>query len=393
MAPSSQSSSVINHSPRVSGDNAQSTTTTITTATTETTPLLQPTRVPAQSTSQSWPNISTWFTGAKPRTDTNKSQSPPAGLDSTFFKRLYRILKILFKGGKYSAVYPLIVFCYLGISVAKSFREFWGGLMCLRGRKRLTELLHDGYVNRGSLYRIVNLAGVGSNTSIDNPDQTIQQDVEKMMQEIRRIIEALALDPFLIAYYTYVNIEITTSITGALLIYLFFLISAIACQKAMSPLVPLIYTLEKSEGDFRHLHNTIRDSAEPISLLNGELIERKRLNTYLNRLLGKQWNVIFVGFFAKIVMELVTYMGVAVAYGIVAIPIFDGTFDDKSPGEISEIVAKNTFVTSYLMFKFTQITAQGQRYADLAGYTARVGKLLEALDEVQGDDLKDATKE
>ncbi|KAJ3318287.1 ATP-binding cassette sub- D member 4 [Blyttiomyces sp. JEL0837] len=352
-------------------------------------------------------------------------------VDSIFFKRLWRILAFLFQRGHNSVLWPYIgliitslmyegivwfvgttaakfylvlpnrdfngfiqvviqcVLLYIAISIAKGSQEFVGGVMALRARRRLSKWLHEGYVKSGSLYRIASLAADAPGNDlvgelvIDNPDQTITQDIDKMTQEIRKILEQLAIDPLLIVYYTYKTASIGGSFKGPLVIYLFFALSAIACKAAMNPLVPLVYRKERSEGDFRHLHNTIRDSSEAFSLLKAENAERKRLDGYLERLLNVQWLVILWGFLLKVVMELVNYFGSCVAYLIVAIPIFDGTLDGKTSAEISEIVAKNLFVSLYLIFKFTQITDLAQRYSDLAGYTARVGKLLEAIDSLQ----------
>jgi ATP-binding cassette subfamily D (ALD) protein 4 len=70
---------------------------------------------------------------------------------------------------------------------------------------------------------------------------------------------------------------------------------------------------------------------------------------------------------------------------IIAIPIFTGLLDDKDAGELSTIISKNSFVAMYLIFLFTQIIEQSSKLSDLAGYTARVGELLEALDQVDDE--------
>ncbi|KAJ3214913.1 ATP-binding cassette sub- D member 4 [Dinochytrium kinnereticum] len=214
----------------------------------------------------------------------------------------------------------------------------------------------------------------------DNPDQTITQDVDKLGEQLRRILESLVIDPFLIIYYTYQTYALARSPLGPLIIYLYFILSALTCRLAMNPLIPLIYRKERAEGDFRFVHVHLRTHAESVALMGGHEAERGRLNAFLERVLGLQRRVLDRSVVLKCVTELVNYLGACLAYLVIAVPVFDGTLDGVPPGELGAIVAKNLFLTLYLIYRFTMITDLSDRFSDIAGFTARIGHLLEVME-------------
>ncbi|KAJ3110265.1 ATP-binding cassette sub- D member 4 [Phlyctochytrium bullatum] len=219
-------------------------------------------------------------------------------------------------------------------------------------------------------------------TFADNPDQTIAQDVDKLGEQVRRILDTLVIDPFVIIYYTYQTYAIIGSPVGPALVYAYFVVTALACRWAMTPLVPLIYRKERAEGDFRFVHVHVRANAEAVALMGGQARERGRLDGFLGRVLGMQRRVVDRAAGLKVVTEMINYLGACLGYLIIAIPVFDGTLDGVAPGELAEIVAKNLFLTLYLIYRFTMITDTADKFSDLAGMTARIGHLLEVLDGV-----------
>ncbi|KAJ3088248.1 ATP-binding cassette sub- D member 4 [Quaeritorhiza haematococci] len=374
---------------------------------------------------------------------------PPARLDRVFLRRLWHILRILFAWGEdtvltiyialivvsvvnevftyftglmtsefylvlnnkdlpgFQMLVVKVVFMLLGFSICKSALNFVGGWFALRARRRLTRTLHDLYVTEGGLYPIV--SGVStvpvdgadkgpatkSNSNaanghtpgirVDNPDQRITDDVGRFTEEIRHILQVLVIDPFLIAYYTWKTAEISGSFIGPLCVYAYFVISAIACKFAVAPLVPLVFKREKEEGNLRYLHVRVRQYAEEVALLGGEKEENRRLNTALDAVLYLQKLIISWEFLLKAVTEFFNYFGSVINYVIIGIPVFGGLYDDKTAAELSSLISQNSFMTLYLIYRFTVITDLSDRYSDLSGYTARIGQLLEV-----GEALKQA---
>lgn len=80
-----------------------------------------------------------------------------------------------------------------------------------------------------------------------------------------------------------------------------------------------------------------------------------------------------------------SYFGSILSYLIVAIPIFAGIYDDKDAGELSAIISKNAFVSMYLIFLFSTIIDQSDKISVLAGYVARIGELLEVIDQIDNE--------
>lgn len=84
------------------------------------------------------------------------------------------------------------------------------------------------------------------------------------------------------------------------------------------------------------------------------------------------------------------YIGSILSYLIVSVPIFLGVYDDMDSSELSAIISKNSFVSMYLIFLFTTIIEQSDKISLLAGYVARIGELLESIDDI--DNVLEAVK-
>ncbi|KAI8614147.1 ABC transporter transmembrane region 2-domain-containing protein [Chytriomyces sp. MP71] len=219
-------------------------------------------------------------------------------------------------------------------------------------------------------------------SKLDNPDQTIAHDAEKFSEMVAQItIDAITV-PFLIVYYTIETYKITGTIWSAIIITLFFLVSWSVCRLAMNPVVPAVYAKEKLEGDFRFNHVHVRTEAEAIAMMHTESSEKRRLDSLLDSVIEISYKVIWKKAPLNYAMELTMYLAAIVSYVVVSVPVFDGTFDDKSEAEISGIVAKNLFVCLYLIHQFTIITKLADKLSELSGYTTRICMLLEACDDL-----------
>ncbi|KAJ3065798.1 ATP-binding cassette sub- D member 4, partial [Podochytrium sp. JEL0797] len=124
----------------------------------------------------------------------------------------------------------------------------------------------------------------------------------------------------------------------------------------MNPVVPAVYAKEKLEGDFRFIHVHTRVQAERIAFLHAERVERDRLDTLLDSVVDASFVVLGRNVVLHFLTESTVFLASVLTYGVVAIPIFDGTFDGKTEAEISGIVAKNLFVCLYLIHQLTVLT-------------------------------------
>ncbi|ORY48548.1 hypothetical protein BCR33DRAFT_714312 [Rhizoclosmatium globosum] len=184
---------------------------------------------------------------------------------------------------------------------------------------------------------------------LDNPDQTIADDVNKLSEQLSTsLIQAITI-PVLIVYYTYQTYNLTQTAIAPFLMYLFFLVTASVCRMAMNPIVPAVYAKEQREGDFRFNHVHVRTKAEAIAMMHSEFSEKKRLDTLLDVLVKVSYTVLRRNAPLNYCMRVTDYLGAVLSYLIISIPVFDGTFDDKTEAEITGLVSKNMFMCSILL--------------------------------------------
>ncbi|KAL7319957.1 hypothetical protein PS15m_003032 [Mucor circinelloides] len=351
--------------------------------------------------------------------------------DSVFFKRFSRLLGILFKSSrlytpwstkkearKHSIFWLYVTFITLGVSyevlvyfvgmipsqfysiltsrdtvgfskyilpclllvfstaTCKSLLNFMGGLFALKARRLLTIHLQNKYIKPKSMYTLVM-----NHEKVDNPDQRITQDIDKFAETLRQIVTNLIIAPVMVVYYTY-KCWVVTGFAGPLLIYVYFLLGSFISRKFIQPIVNAVFFKELQEGNFRYLHVRLRQYAESIAFCDGEEEENGRAQHSLEKLLTYQRTIVNKELPLKMANESFSYLGSILSYLIIAIPIFAGVFDGKDASELSAIISANSFVAMYLIYLFSTIIEQSTKLSDLAGFTARVGELLEALDQV-----------
>ncbi|KAI7817319.1 ABC transporter transmembrane region 2-domain-containing protein [Gamsiella multidivaricata] len=343
-------------------------------------------------------------------------------IDTLFCKRLWKIAKILFSKhcGKQSKVFwlylSMTLFCivnegivyYVGTIPSRYYKvlgdkdssAFWkllltslttvflagfgksgifllGSLLSLESRRSLTLYFHQIYIRPKLFYRILFMR----DEEVDNPDQRITQDIEKISESIRKMVEDLIIIPLLIAFYTWKCWQMTGYV-GPLCIYGYFILSTIISRLLINPIVDAVFYKESAEGYFRFLHMRFRQFAESITFSRGEGEAKDRADELLEVLLKTQLDVIYKELPLKFLQQSVSYFGSILSYVIIAIPIFWGSYDHLPPSDISAVISRTSFVSMYLTYLFSKIIQCSTDFSDLAGYTSRLGQLMEALDEL-----------
>ncbi|KAJ3019948.1 ATP-binding cassette sub- D member 4 [Thoreauomyces humboldtii] len=145
----------------------------------------------------------------------------------------------------------------------------------------------------------------------------------------------------------------------------------------LQPLIALVYKKEKSEGNFRHLHASLRQNAEAIAFHRGEGSERHILDNTLDDVLDRQQKIVIQETALKLWNTFAEYTGSVVCYGIIAQRVFDGVYRDLPPEQLSALISRNAFVSMYLSSRFSAVAILADTYADICGYAARIAQLLE----------------
>ncbi|KAG0295628.1 ATP-binding cassette sub- D member 4 [Dissophora globulifera] len=279
-----------------------------------------------------------------------------------------------------SAFFKLLISSLTTVFLAgfgKSVIFLFGGLLSLESRRILTLHFHKIYIQPKLFYRILYM----HEEEVDNPDQRITQDIDKMSESIRKMVEDLIIIPILIAFYTWQCWQMAGYI-GPVCIYGYFLLSAIASRLLINPIVDAVFYKESAEGYFRYLHVRFRQYAESITFSRGEGEAKESADELLEVLLKTQLNVIYTELPLKFLQQSVSYFGSILSYVIIAVPIFWGVYDHLPPSDVSAVISKISFVSMYLTYQFSKIIQCGTDFSDLAGYTSRLGQLMEALDQL-----------
>ncbi|KAM6170896.1 lysosomal cobalamin transporter ABCD4 isoform 2-T2 [Erethizon dorsatum] len=258
-------------------------------------------------------------------------------------------------------------------STLKSFDQFISSLLYVSWRKDLTEHLHRLYF-RTRVYYTLNVL----RDDIDNPDQRISQDVERLCRQLSSMASKLIISPFTLIYYTLQCLQ-STGWLGPVSIFGYFILGTVVNKTLMGPIVAKLVQQEKLEGDFRFKHMQIRVNAEPAAFYRAGHVEHMRTDRRLQRLLETQRELMSRELWLYIGVNTFDYMGSILSYIIIAIPIFSGVYGDLSPTELSTLVSKNAFVCIYLISCFTKLIDLSTTLSDVAGYTHRIGELQEAL--------------
>ncbi|KAI4893349.1 hypothetical protein NFI96_024138 [Prochilodus magdalenae] len=276
----------------------------------------------------------------------------------------------------YGTFQELVSFAILLIllnSVLKSVEQYISSLLYVSWRKSLTEDLHRDYF-WGRVYYTLNVL----RKDIDNPDQRISQDVERLCKQLSTMASRLVISPFTISYYTYQCFN-NAGWIGLLCIFGYFVIGTIANKILMGPIVSTLTEQEKLEGDFRFKHMQIRVNAESAAFYRAGKVERMRTDQRLQSLLHVQKSLMNKELWLYMGVNTFDYLGSILCYIIIAIPIFAGVYDGMTPGELSALISKNAFVCIYLINCFTQLIDLSTSVSDVAGYTHRIGELREVM--------------
>ncbi|KAM3588877.1 hypothetical protein VKS41_001309 [Umbelopsis sp. WA50703] len=292
--------------------------------------------------------------------------------------RFYGVLVSLDVAGYWKLV-PQALLLVLSVALGKGLQKFASSLLALKIRRILTEQVQACYIKPKTIYRILSF-----HEDIDNPDQRIAQDIDKFAESLRDIVEPLVITPSLIVYYTWRCWSVGGYI-GPLSIYMYFAVGSLISSYLIRPIVELVFRKESREGDFRYLHVRLREYAESIAFSRGENDEKIRAQGSLDALLAAQRRVINRELPLEAVKQVHAYFGSILSYIIISIPILSGSYDTTDPSKLSEIISKNTFISMYLLWKFSSIIEQATKLSDLAGYTARISELFEAIGVIDND--------
>ncbi|KAL6722690.1 hypothetical protein Aduo_017790 [Ancylostoma duodenale] len=280
---------------------------------------------------------------------------------------------------------------YLGQSLLFATTTFSTSLLYLAIRRNLVIALHRLYYRKSAYFQ---LNGI-DNAGIDNPDQRITQDAERMCSTLaKNIFPYLPISPAVIAWYTYITWS-TAGGFGVAIIYFYFIIGVVANRILVSPLTKWTARVEKCEGDFRYKHVTVRKNAEESAFFDAAEFEEYECNRFLSRLLERQFVATLWKYPAQFLQNIFDFYGAILSYMIQIFPIFIfNSYEDLDPPMLAQRISNNSFYFIYLIHSFTRLTDLALALGEMAGYTQRIAELIRhmrCINSVESIDWSEST--
>ncbi|KAL8585399.1 hypothetical protein ACOMHN_063177 [Nucella lapillus] len=228
------------------------------------------------------------------------------------------------------------VLIILAEAFLKSCITYMASMLYITWRQALCRRLHRAYFS-AILYYHVNVL----DRSVDNPDQRITQDVDRLTDTFSKVLVPLIISPFTIGYYLYQASDATGAI-GPVSVVIFFLVFTVINKFLMTPVVHYVYLQERREGDFRFKHMQMRVCAESAAFYGAGRLEEEKTNGKLDQLITTQKRRIHWEFALNFAINSADYLGSILSYVALAFPIFLGSYDDLSPSDLAALISKVT---------------------------------------------------
>lgn len=212
------------------------------------------------------------------------------------------------------------------------------------------------------------------------------QDIERFASEISSLYSTTFKPVVDIVLFTR-KLTRSVGIQGPIMMYLYYILSGFFLRRLLPNFARMTVRTQQLEGNFRFHHSRLLMHAEEVAFYRGWGREKNLLNDSFNKLYQHSsnlyWKQALVGVFDA---WLVKYGATMVGYAVVALPVFGGVAAPEAPGlsaaDITRAYIRNTQVLINLAQATGQIVLLYKRITQLAGYTTRVGELLELFGNV-----------
>ena len=259
-------------------------------------------------------------------------------------------------------------------AVILSIVSLLSGFLALRWREQLVTALHAKYLAELKFYTVNQF----QTATVDNPDQRIVEDANLLCSALAGMFQTAAV-PFLIAFYTW-RVAAVMGWMGPVVIFAYFILGSLINKALMSRVAESVFQQERLEGTFRFGHARLRAASEQIALYRGGQHERGVLNIAFDEVLQNTSALLKRRFALDVSRNSFAYVGGFLSYVVVGLAMrFGGAFENMTPAQLASTLQQASFLSIMLISGFSSLVALTSSASNLAGYTARVAGLREAV--------------
>ncbi|EER17832.1 Proteases secretion ATP-binding protein prtD, putative [Perkinsus marinus ATCC 50983] len=281
-------------------------------------------------------------------------------------------------------------------SVVNSGLKFMTNILGAWFVENLTHHIHKTYLNKKNYYFVSAhpaLADAGSHTvdgeaapergtALDNVDHRLVVDVDNFAKQLADLYSRTfkpALDVVLCTARLGTSLK---GYSGPILLYTYFLGISAAIRATSPPMSKLVAHQQTLDGNYRRAQARLVSHHEEIAFLNGGAAEERLLNDRLASASGWKEKLAAIQFRQGCIDQFgLKYFASVVGWPVIALPFITEGAPKDGKDQLRRLtqyrVADNLIQTSSA--SLCDLILTYKKVQTLAGYTARVSELIEAL--------------
>lgn len=260
------------------------------------------------------------------------------------------------------------------ISIFKSLKIYYCERIAIQSRYKLTNYLHYHLIGKHGICYFLQYE---NKNKIDNPDQRITQDIDKLTQEISTFLMNVISIPAILLFYS-IYLWLTIGFFAPMMCYLYFIIGSLCSYFQAKRLVPLVYEQEKLEGNFRAGHVNYQTHLPSITLLRGEKDEEFRLQRNFSFLVKIASDIMKQELYLNLIVNWFSYFGSIVNYAVIgASVLYFSQLSNSSESDLASSLAAGSYACLYLISGLTTLLSTYESLSKIAALSSRVVELIE----------------
>ncbi|GAA5852902.1 hypothetical protein JCM8547_004727 [Rhodosporidiobolus lusitaniae] len=280
--------------------------------------------------------------------------------------------------------------CWMAVAVPATYTNsmltYLQSKLAIAYRTRLTAKIHNDYLDGTTFYALGNL-----DDRIKNADQLIVVDVMKFSNALAEIYSNIAKPILDVILYNW-QLASNVGAEGLIALTVVVQVSAGLLKLATPPFGRYAAEEQRLEGEYRFAHTRLLEHAEEVSLLRGSATEKNLIERSYFALIKHVNRVFRMRMVYGVVEEAVVkwWFG-SLGLCVCAVPVFGGKLLGMAGGKAGGIdfgARTEGFVTNRRLLlsasdALGRLMSTYRDLSELSGYAARVTSLLDTMEDVK----------